>query len=181
MGNEVKWVKLNSNMFNNEKLRLLESKQDGDKNVLLWVKLLILAGKKNKGGTLYRYEIDKHIKEPKKQLSEFLYRCFLLGMIDFNREGTCAEYINIIEPEQWYKVDRQCVLTDGNWQVKRIYILERDNYTCQYCGKDVGTLEVDHVIPRCKGGLSTEDNLVCACFTCNRSKGGRTPEEWRCS
>lgn len=181
MGNEVKWVKLNSNMFNNEKLRLLESKQDGDKNVLLWIKLLMLAGKINRNGVVFRFETDKYFKQSKEETTKFFERCFLLGMVDFYMKGSVNESVHIIEPEQWYKVDRQCVLTDGNWQVKRIYILERDNYTCQYCGKDVGTLEVDHVIPRCKGGLSTEDNLVCACFNCNRSKGGRTPEEWRCS
>ncbi len=34
-------------------------------------------------------------------------------------------------------------------------------------------LELDHVIPECKGGSGAPDNIVLACRTCNRSKGHR--------
>jgi 5-methylcytosine-specific restriction endonuclease McrA len=36
---------------------------------------------------------------------------------------------------------------------------------------------VDHVVPRCQGGLSTWANLVACCQKCNSTKGGRTPEQ----
>lgn len=50
-------------------------------------------------------------------------------------------------------------------------ILKRDNHRCQYCGRRGDTL--DHVVPRCQGGLSTYGNLVTACGPCNTRKGGR--------
>jgi len=56
-------------------------------------------------------------------------------------------------------------------------VLHRDNFTCQYCGKRVHILTIDHVMPRHRGGPHTWQNLVAACPPCNRRKGGKTPEE----
>jgi len=64
-------------------------------------------------------------------------------------------------------------------RLTRREIFRRDNYTCQYCGQRGGSLTMDHVIPRYRGGAHTWDNLVSACASCNRRKGGRTPEEAR--
>jgi len=58
-------------------------------------------------------------------------------------------------------------------------IFMRDGSACQYCGerKSRSELNLDHVIPRSRGGMTTWENIVCACLECNRLKGGRTPEE----
>lgn len=61
-------------------------------------------------------------------------------------------------------------------------IMERDNYTCKYCGASVYTeknllLEIDHIIPVSKGGLTAEDNLQTLCWKCNRKKGSNLPKE----
>jgi 5-methylcytosine-specific restriction endonuclease McrA len=56
-------------------------------------------------------------------------------------------------------------------------ILRRDNYTCQYCGKQTAYLTIDHIIPRRLGGRHTWENLVAACPACNHCKGGRTLEQ----
>jgi 5-methylcytosine-specific restriction endonuclease McrA len=63
----------------------------------------------------------------------------------------------------------------------RFNIFARDNNTCQYCGKRLPRTELnlDHVVPRSRGGMSTWENIVCSCHACNRRKGGRTPEEAR--
>lgn len=60
-------------------------------------------------------------------------------------------------------------------------IFVRDGNACQYCGhrKTRNELNLDHVIPRSRGGATTWENIVCACLDCNRLKGGRTPEEAR--
>lgn len=55
----------------------------------------------------------------------------------------------------------------------------RDNYTCQNCGLSTNQepnllLEIDHIIPLSKNGLTTEKNLQTLCWKCNRSKGAKT-------
>jgi 5-methylcytosine-specific restriction endonuclease McrA len=63
--------------------------------------------------------------------------------------------------------------------LSRLNLLARDKFECQYCGIGLTprTATLDHVKPRSKGGGTSWTNLVCACETCNRRKGGRTPEE----
>ena len=58
-------------------------------------------------------------------------------------------------------------------------IFLRDANMCQYCGerRPRSELNLDHVVPRAAGGLTTWENVVCACLECNRRKGGRTPEQ----
>ena len=58
-------------------------------------------------------------------------------------------------------------------------LFERDRNTCQYCGKtfDRRDLNLDHVIPRDRGGPTTWENIVCSCIPCNTRKANRTPAE----
>jgi len=56
----------------------------------------------------------------------------------------------------------------------RFDVFKRDGFKCMYCGKvpPNAILEADHITPVCKGGKNRMDNLVTACFECNRGKGG---------
>ena len=58
-------------------------------------------------------------------------------------------------------------------------IFERDRNTCQYCGHlfDRKDLNLDHVVPRDRGGPTTWENIVCSCIPCNTRKANRTPQE----
>jgi 5-methylcytosine-specific restriction endonuclease McrA len=60
---------------------------------------------------------------------------------------------------------------------RNIYM--RDHYTCQYCGVKPHReeLTIDHIIPRCRGGRSTWENVVLACQSCNSAKGSMLAEE----
>lgn len=64
------------------------------------------------------------------------------------------------------------------WHRIANYVFKRDNYTCQYCGKVGGILEVDHIIPFSKGGKDTMDNLTTSCRKCNRKKKDKSVEEF---
>ena len=61
----------------------------------------------------------------------------------------------------------------------RYNIFERDKNTCQYCGESFerSELNLDHVIPRDRGGPTTWENIVCSCVECNTRKGNHTPQE----
>jgi 5-methylcytosine-specific restriction endonuclease McrA len=68
-------------------------------------------------------------------------------------------------------------------------IFERDGWQCQYCGVKPPSksaamkwmhdhaLNLDHVVPRSKGGKTTWDNVVASCFKCNSKKGNKTLKE----
>ena len=60
-------------------------------------------------------------------------------------------------------------------------VFARDGNQCQYCGRGFPTseLSLDHVVPRSRGGVTSWENIVCACVACNVRKGGRTPHEAR--
>jgi 5-methylcytosine-specific restriction endonuclease McrA len=62
-------------------------------------------------------------------------------------------------------------------KITRRAIFARDRWTCQYCGNERGTLTVDHVVPRSKGGTSVWENIVTCCAPCNRRKGDREPAQ----
>jgi len=57
----------------------------------------------------------------------------------------------------------------------RNHLYLRDLFKCQYCGEvyDYDELTIDHVIPRSKGGLTTWENTVTSCKSCNYKKGDR--------
>lgn len=58
-------------------------------------------------------------------------------------------------------------------------VFERDSNTCQYCGHlfSRDSLNLDHVLPRDRGGQTTWENIVCSCIPCNSRKGNRLPHE----
>ena len=61
-------------------------------------------------------------------------------------------------------------------------VLNRDEWTCYYCGKNVkevaqGERHIDHFIPKSKGGEDLGDNLVTSCQSCNLSKHDRLPSQ----
>ena len=60
----------------------------------------------------------------------------------------------------------------------REYLLEKFGRKCAYCGVENVPLNIDHVIPRAKGGSDRVSNLVLACVKCNQKKGAKTVEEF---
>lgn len=66
---------------------------------------------------------------------------------------------------------------DGAGLCTKKGILERDSYTCVYCGGKANT--IDHVFPASRGGRSSWENQAAACEPCNAFKADRTPDEAR--
>jgi 5-methylcytosine-specific restriction endonuclease McrA len=58
-------------------------------------------------------------------------------------------------------------------------LLDRDDHRCQYCGKTFSAkeLNMDHVLPRDRGGGTTWENVVISCIRCNSRKSNRLPHE----
>lgn len=92
-------------------------------------------------------------------------------------EENIIELINRLESkltQQALSKEQRALMTSK----LRAQIKERDNYTCCQCGNSTSKepnllLEVDHIIPIAKGGLTLEENLQTLCWKCNRSKGAK--------
>ena len=63
------------------------------------------------------------------------------------------------------------------WEV-RCYLLERYRRRCVYCGCSNVPFEIDHVLPRSRGGSNRVSNLVLSCHACNHAKDNQTAEEF---
>lgn len=64
----------------------------------------------------------------------------------------------------------------GSARCTRKNILLRDRHQCQYCGVQCtnASSSIDHIVPRCRGGRTSWDNVVVACHDCNRMKGDKS-------
>lgn len=60
----------------------------------------------------------------------------------------------------------------------REYLLEKWHRTCAYCGATDVPLEVEHIVPRARGGSDRVSNLTLACVPCNQKKGSQTATEF---
>lgn len=60
----------------------------------------------------------------------------------------------------------------------REYLLEKWGRHCAYCGVSRVPLQVEHIIPKDRGGSNRVSNLTIACQPCNQEKGNRTAEEY---
>jgi 5-methylcytosine-specific restriction endonuclease McrA len=58
-------------------------------------------------------------------------------------------------------------------------LFERDHFRCQYCGNHFPEhqLNMDHVIPRARGGRTSWENIVTSCIPCNSRKANRLPHQ----
>ena len=60
-------------------------------------------------------------------------------------------------------------------KITRRAVFARDGWSCQYCGS--AAENVDHVIPKSRGGRHVWENVVAACRRCNSKKENRLPQE----
>src|SRR6185312_330186 len=60
----------------------------------------------------------------------------------------------------------------------REYVLEKWQRTCMYCGAKDRALQIEHLVPKARGGSDRVDNLTLACAPCNQRKGNRTAAEF---
>ncbi len=140
---DVKWIKIVTDIFDDEKMLLIESLPSADSLIVIWFKLLCLAKKRNINGFL---ALNDHIfldedmlsvlvRKPKDELTDALETLEKYGLV--RREHTHVSVINIdhrpcrdrMSPE--YK----------RW---RNAVFERDSYTCQSCGESGVHLNAHH-------------------------------------
>jgi predicted phage replisome organizer len=100
---EVKWIKLATNVFNNRKIKLIESMPDGDTIIVIWFKLLMLAGEINDEGNIY---FTKELAYTDQMLATVFDRpiaTIQLSLKTFEEFGMIEIVDNIIHVSNWEK------------------------------------------------------------------------------
>ncbi|MFZ6727341.1 HNH endonuclease [Undibacterium sp. MH2W] len=94
--------------------------------------------------------------------------------LDINNLDRFVTYLNNLVKFKNSVAGQRALMTSSLREKIKI----RDRYTCQIC--DLSTreeknllLEIDHIIPLSKGGVTSEGNLQTLCWKCNRTKGAR--------
>ena len=87
---EVKWIKISTGIFDDEKIKLIEAMPDSDTILVIWIKLLALAGRQNDHGQVYLTEVTPYndkmlarIFDRKEATVKLAIRTFVeFGMVD---------------------------------------------------------------------------------------------------
>lgn len=88
----------------------------------------------------------------------------------FRSERSCFPEPSVVRLSYFVKVPYQARIA-----LSRRAVFARDGYRCQYC--DATAENLDHVVPRSRGGSHTWDNVVAACRSCNTGKEDRLLHE----
>ena len=98
---DVKWIKLDNDIFNNRKIRQIEKMPDGDSLIVIWFKILTLAGHVNDGGFIY---ITKDIPYTDQLLATEFDRPLAtvqMALQVFKQFGMIDLYSNILHVSNW--------------------------------------------------------------------------------
>ncbi|QXW81075.1 phage replisome organizer N-terminal domain-containing protein [Bacillus sp. LJBS17] len=115
---EVKWIKLSTQMFEDEKIKLIEQMPESDTILIIWVKLLAQAGKTNASGYIY---LSENIPYSDEMLAAIFGRPLNIvrlalstfqkfGMIEINEEN----YISISNWEKHQNLDAMEKIREQN-------------------------------------------------------------------
>jgi len=199
---DVKWIKITTDIFDDEKFCLIDAMPEADAIEVIWFKLLVFAGRSNNNGVFF---FNDHLAYTDEMLASVFHRPLntvrmalktfeQLGMIEvidgvyaipnWTKYQSLDAYENKKIRDREYSKKRRAkmrtlIAQHGSYtpeefeNAKRIF-----DYKCAYCGKEADRLDADHVVPIESGGSTNINNIVPCCKHCNSSKGGKTIDEW---
>ena len=201
---DVKWIKITTDIFDDEKILLIESLPDAYAIIVVWFKLLCLAGKQNNSGVFMMGQIaytDKmlatifRMKEATVTMALHTFEQFGMveiidGVITIPNWGKHQNLDQLESKKEYMRNymkgyrEKQKRLT-GNTKLCEIglsidewsAVLSFFNHECAYCGAKTG-LEQEHIIPVNDGGTYSIGNIVPSCRSCNASKGAKNVDSW---
>lgn len=100
---EIKWIKLDLDVFDNRKIRQIECLPDGDTIIVIWMKLLCLAGKVNDGGQVYLTEEIPYTEQMLAQQFGRSLSTVQVAMQVFERFGMIEIVDDILHVSNWEK------------------------------------------------------------------------------
>lgn len=205
---DVKWIKILTDIFDDEKILLIETLPEADSIIVIWFKILCLAGKQNNSGVFvmnermpYNEKMFATIFRRKESTVQLALKTFEeFGMIEIidgavtipnwgkhqnlesmeRRKEYMKEYMREYRAKQAQLLPRPADESEES-SVSWSDLKEAFNNECAYCGKSqdvAGPLQQEHIIPFNCDGEYTLGNIIPACKSCNTSKGKKNMSEW---
>lgn len=101
---DVKWIRLTLSMFDDEKIKLIERMPDADTILMIWIKLLVQAGKTNASGSIYLSENIPYTDEMLAAIFDRPISTIRLALQTFKDFGMISVDENeVIQIENWEK------------------------------------------------------------------------------
>lgn len=114
MADEIKWIKICTDMFNNRKMQLIEEMPEGDTIIVIWVKLLCLAGDVNDAGVVY---VTREVPYTDEMLATVFRRPLQkvrLALMTFEKFGMIDIIDDLLHVSNWAKYQN----VDGMEKIK---------------------------------------------------------------
>ena len=147
----VKWIKITVNIFDDEKILLIESLPDADSIIVIWFKLLCLAGKQNNHGVFMLNDSIPYTDEMLATIFRRKVTTVKMAMETFERFGMIARIDGAVTIPNWGKHQSLDQLENRQEYMReymRSYRQKQKSITCKVNGKinskvDVSPLEED--------------------------------------
>ena len=177
---DVKWIKILTDIFDDEKMLLIESMPEADSIIVIWFKLLCLAGKQNNSGVFMLNDKIAYTDEMLATIFRRPLNTVRLALKTFEAYGMIEIVDTVYTIPNWEKhqsLDKIEAAKEKNRQrvakhrEKQRLLVSNGAEICQYCGQEATGF--DHIIAVSRGGLDTNANKVPCCIDCNRIKNDR--------
>ena len=193
---EVKWIKLCADIFNDEKILVIESLPDADSIIVIWFKLLCLAGKQNNGGVFMMTDKIAYTDEMLASIFRRNINKVRLALETFKNFGMIEIIDNVITIPNWGKHQTLDALEkkreyDRNYQAKKRIeqkkLIESDNRMTSYeqqtnivvLDKDIDIEEdIDIKENNIKEKRFVKPTLQEVIDYCEEKRNGVDPEKW---
>lgn len=147
---DVKWIKIVTDIFDNRKIKQIEKMPEGDSIIVIWVKLLCLAGATNDRGLIYftkeiPYTDDMLATEFNRPIQTV--KLALKTFVRFNMVELIDDIYHISSWEKYQSVDRMEQIREGNRRRVAEYRerkrLSDGNVTCSVTVTDCNAIDKD--------------------------------------
>lgn len=161
---EVKWIKICTDIFDDEKILLIESMPEADSIIVCWFKLLTLAGKMNNSGV---FMLNDRIAYTDEMLASVFRRplnTVRMALQTFEQFGMVELINNVVTIPNWEKhqsEDRLTKLREYQRDYKRKQRKQLAEKSCQVDSQvDVHTLDIDKELDKETDNIKPLDNSI---------------------
>lgn len=143
---EVKWIKITVDMFDDEKIKIIQSMPEGDSLLVVWIRLITLAGKTNDGGYIYIAEDMPYTDEMLSVIINKPLNIIRLALDTFNKLGMIendVKGIYLTNFEKHQSIDKLAEIREKNRLRVRKYREKQKELECNVTETLCNALDID--------------------------------------